>query len=418
VLDHEPWLDRLPGRKDMINVDDWAEIRRLYFAERLGIKTIARQLGVARNTVRTAVRGSAPPDYKRESKGSLVDAVENQICELLRDCPTMPATVIAERIEWEHGITILRDRVAELRPLFRPPDPCQRTHYVPGEVVQFDLWQPDYEIPLGFGQTDKLWVVTAVSGYSRFMGAHLVPTRAGHDVLAGMLSCLQQIGGIPRTAVWDGEGCIGQWRRGKQVYTEEFQRFRGTLGMGARLCKPNDPEAKGMNERANGYYETSFLPGRKFSDVEDFNAQLHTWLKRANRRVHATTRMVPAEQIYEDRGSMSAFPPVLPDPALRLATRLPRDHYVRVDTNDYSVNPRFVGRRIEVRVDLTSVVATCGGVEVARHRRCLAKHQSILDATHAMTLRMMRAEEVPVPPLETLVEERDLADYDKALGVA
>ena len=62
----------------MINVDDWAEIRRLYFAERLGIKTIARQLGVARNTVRTAVRGSAPPDYKREARGSLVDAVENR----------------------------------------------------------------------------------------------------------------------------------------------------------------------------------------------------------------------------------------------------------------------------------------------------------------------------------------------------
>ena len=173
----------------------------------------------------------------------------------------MPATVIAERIGWPHGITILRDRVAELRPLFRPPDPCQRTHYVPGELVQFDLWQPDYDIPLGFGQADKLWVVTAVSGFSRFMAAHMVPTRAGHDVLAGMLSCLQQMGGIPRTAVWDGEGCIGQWRRGKQVYTEEFQRFRGTLGMGARLCKPNDPEAKGVNERANGYYETSFLPG-------------------------------------------------------------------------------------------------------------------------------------------------------------
>ena len=172
----------------MINVDDWAEIRRLYFAERLGIKTIARQLGVARNTVRTAVRGSAPPDYRRGSRGSLVDAVENRICELLRDCPTMPATVIAERIEWSHGITILRDRVAELRPLFRPPDPCQRTHYVPGELVQFDLWQPDYEIPLGFGQADKLWVVTAVS---RVLAVHGRPhgpdpsraRRAGRDAV-------------------------------------------------------------------------------------------------------------------------------------------------------------------------------------------------------------------------------------------
>lgn len=118
------------------------------------------------------------------------------------------------------------------------------------------------------------------------------------------------------------------------------------------MCKPNDPEAKGMNERANGYYKTSFLTGRTFSDVADFNVQLHDWLKRANRRVHATIRMVPAELIYENRGSMSAFPPVLPDPAECFATRLPRDHYVRVDTNDYSANPRYVGRRIEVRVDL------------------------------------------------------------------
>jgi transposase len=402
----------------MINVDDWAEIRRLYFAEHLGVKTIARQLGVARNTVRTAVRGSEPPNYQRKAKGSLVDGVEPKICELLKDCPTMPATVIAERIDWEHGITILRDRVAELRPLFRPPDPCQRTFYAPGELVQFDLWQPATPIPLGFDQVDKLWVVTSVSGYSRFMAAWMVPTRAAHDVLSGMLHCFEQIGAIPRTAVWDGEGCIGQWRGGKQHLTEEYQRFRGTLGMGARLCKPNDPEAKGMNERANGYYETSFLPGRKFDDVDDFNGQLTTWLKRANARVHATTRAIPAELIYEDRGAMRPFPPVLPDPAQRFSTRLPRDHYVRIDTNDYSVNPRFVGRRIEVRVDLDWVVATCEGIEVARHQRCLAKHRSLLDPTHAMTLRLMRVEQKAAEVFADAVEERDLADYDKALGVA
>ena len=402
----------------MINVDDWAEIRRLYFAEHLGVKTIARQLGVARNTVRTAVRGSEPPNYKRKARGSLVDAFELDICKLLKDCSTMPATVIAERIGWDHGITILRDRVAELRPLFRPPDPCQRTFYTPGELVQFDLWQPEAPIPLGFDQADKLWVVTSVSGYSRFMAAWMVPTRAAHDVLCGILRCFEQIGAIPRTAVWDGEGCIGQWRRGKECLTEEYQRFRGTLGMGARLCKPNDPEAKGMNERANGYYETSFLPGRRFEDVDDFNDQLTTWLNRANARVHATTRAVPAELIYEDRGAMRPFPPVLPDSAQRLSTRLPRDHYVRVGTNDYSVNPRFVGRRIEVRVDLDWVVATCDGVEVARHRRCLAKHRTLLDPTHAMTLRLMRVEQKAAELFADVVEERDLSDYDKALGVA
>jgi transposase len=402
----------------MINVDDWAEIRRLHFAEHLGIKTIAKRLEIARNTVRTAVRGTDPPNYQRKPSGSLVDAAEADICALLKETPTIPATVIAERIGWEHGMTILRDRVAELRPLFRPPDPCQRTFYRPGELAQFDLWQPATPIPVGFELSDKLWVVTAVSGFSRFMAAWMVPTRAAHDVLSGMLECLVQIGGVPRTAVWDGEGCIGAWRGGKQCFTEEFQRFRGTLGMGARLCKPNDPEAKGVNERANGYYETSFLPGRHFSSVGDFNEQLTTWLKRANRRVHGTTRLVPAEQLYEDRGSMGAFPPALPDPTWRFSTRLPRDHYVRVDTNDYSVNPRYVGRRVEVRVGLDTVTATCEGVEVARHERCLAKHRTILDATHAMTLRMMRVEQAAAQGFCDAVEERDLSDYDRALGVA
>jgi hypothetical protein len=62
---------------------------------------------------------------------------------------------------------------------------------------------PSGLLACGFGSSSE--VVTAVSGYSRFMAAHMVPTRSGHDVLAGMLSCLQQVGGIPRTAVWVGE---------------------------------------------------------------------------------------------------------------------------------------------------------------------------------------------------------------------
>ena len=88
----------------------------------------------------------------------------------------------------------------------------------------------------------------------------------------------------------------------------------------------------------------------------------------------------------------SAFPPVLPDVTLRFGTRLPRDHYIRFETNDYSVNPRFVGRRVEVRVSLDTVVVTCDGTVVAEHRRCLAKHQVLLHPDHARVLRAMRAE--------------------------
>jgi hypothetical protein len=315
-------------------------------------------------------------------------------------------------------MTVLRDRIAQLRPLFVPPDPAQRTWYRPGELAQFDLWQPDVEIPVGFGQLRKLWTVVGVSGHSRLIGALMVPSRAAHDVLAGMWHVIGKFGAVPRKAVWDQEGCIGRVRQGRQVLSAEFQSFRGTLGMGAILVGPNDPEAKGLVERANGYLETSFLPGRSFDDVTDFNRQLAVWLRRANQRIHGTTRVRPSEAIYEDRGAMMPFPPVAPDPSWRYATRLPRDHYVRVDTNDYSVNPRFVGRRVDVVVTLDEVVVTCDGVEIAKHRRCLAKHQTLLAADHARILRQIRAEAAEPKPVEVTVEERDLEVYDQVFEVA
>lgn len=399
-------------------MEDWAEIRRLHRAEGLGIKTIARRLGLARNTVRAALRSDGPPRYERRRRGSIVDAVEPAIRELLRDVPDMPATVIAERIGWERGMTVLRDRIGELRPLFVPPDPAQRTWYRPGELAQFDLWQPDIEIPVGFGQTAKLWTVVGVSGFSRLIGAVMVPSRAAHDVLAGMLHVIGGFGAVPRKAVWDQEGCIGQIRGGKAVLTAEFQAFRGTLGMGAVLVGPADPEAKGLVERANGYCETSFLPGRSFEGIDDFNRQLALWLKRANQRIHGTTKVIPAEAIFEDRGAMMAFPPVLPDPSRRFTTRLGRDHYLRVDTNDYSVNPRYVGRRVDVIVTLAEVVVMCEGVEIARHDRCLAKHRTLLAPAHARILRQIRQEAVEPNPVDVTVEERDLGVYDQLVGVA
>ncbi len=124
-------------------------------------------------------------------------------------------------------------------------------------------------------------------------------------MLGGHLEVLTQFGALPRRVVWDQERAIGQWRGSKQVFSAEFQSFRGTLGLGAQLCQRGDPEAKGLIERANGYFETSFLPGRSFDSVADFNAQFTGWLRRANQRVHATTKVRPSEAIYEDRGSLA-----------------------------------------------------------------------------------------------------------------
>lgn len=405
----------------MINVEDWAEIRRLHRAEGMGIKAIARQLGIARNTVRAALRSDDPPKYERERRRLIVDDVELQIRALLRDTPRMPTTVIAERIGWSRGMTVLKERVAELRPLYLPPDPCQRTEYRPGELAQWDLWHPSVNIPVGHGASGRFPVIVGVAAYSRFIVARMIPSKEAHDVLGGHLACLLELGAVPRKGVYDNEAALVHRRDGRAVLTEEFQRFRGAFGMGVVVCQPGDPEAKGVVERAIGYLETSFLPGRRFANPADFNAQLTEWLRKANNRVHRSLRVKPTERIDADRAAMMALPPVLPDPALRFGVRLGRDHYVRVGTSDYSVHPRAIGRRVEVRVDLEWVVVTCAGGEVARHERAWGRHRVLTDPEHERARAVMRATRAAlVEAGETPddVEVRDLAVYDRATGIA
>ncbi|MFL5910251.1 MAG: IS21 family transposase [Gaiellaceae bacterium] len=401
----------------MLDVEDWAEIRRLHLAEGVSIKEISRRLGVARNTVRSAVRSEGPPVFDRKPRPSAVDAVDGEIRVLLAEFPRMPATVIAERIGWDRSLTILKDRVRELRPLFLPTDPSQRTEYRPGELAQWDLWFPAVKIPLGQAQSAVLPVIVGVSGYSRTITARMIPSREAHDILLGHLACLLDLGGVPRKGVYDNEAALISRHNGRPNPTAPFQRFRGTLGMGLVICKPGDPEAKGLVERANQYLETSFLPGRRFTSPQDFNDQLALWLRRANNRVHSTLRCRPSDRIVEDRAAMMPLPPVLPDPAWRETKRLGRDHWVRIGTCDYSVHPRAIGRRVDIRVDLDEVVVTCGGDEVARHPRSWAKHRTVTDADHERAGKIMRALAAAVSH-DDEVEVRDLSVYDRATGVA
>jgi transposase len=421
VLSRGPCLDVESGRKELLTVEDWAEIRRLHRAEGLSINEIVRRTGVARNTVRSALRSDAPPEYRRDKRGSAVDDFEPEIRRLLMAWPRMPATVIAERVGWARSISVLKERVAELRPLFLPPDPAGRTEYRPGELAQWDLWFPAVDIPLGQAQKARLPVITGVCGYSRVGVARMIPSREAHDILGGHLACLLELGAVPRNGVYDNEAALVHRQAGRPNLTEPFQRFRGTLGMGVIVCDPGDPEAKGLVERFNGYLETSFLPGRRFSSPQDFNAQLADWLPKANRRVHQTLRCRPVDRLAEDRAAMMALPPVLPDPALRITTRLGRDHWVRVGTNDYSVHPKAIGRIVDVRVELEQVTVTCAGELVASHPRSWARHRTITDPDHDLARKALRAARAGLTTTvagDDQVEQRDLAVYDQATGVA
>jgi transposase len=226
---------------------------------------------------------------------------------------------------------------------------------------------------------------------------------------------------VPRVLVWDGEGAVGRWRGGRSELTGACQGFRGVLATKVLICRPADPEAKGLVERLHDYLERSFLPGRTFAGPADFNAQITEWLELVNGRVRRALGCAPIDRIAADRERMLPLPPVAPVTGWRSSTRLARDHYVRLDSNDYSVHPGVIGRRIEVVADLARVQALCDGRVVADHERAWAKHQTISAKEHVSAARALREARIgllrPTPAAEP-VEIRSLRDYDTALGLA
>jgi transposase len=408
-----------PGRKLVISVEDWAEIRRLHRAEGLPIRQIARVKNISKNTVKAALRSDGPPRYARRPAGSVADGFEPRVRELLAAFPAMPSTVIAERIGWPYSIRTLSGKVAELRPAYLPPDPASRTAYAAGEIAQCDFWFPPVQVPAGFGQVrpaKELPVLTMVCGYSRWASALLVPSRHAEDLFAGWWAEIQALGAVPRTLVWDGEGAIGRWRGRRSELTAECQAFRGTLAASVYVCRPRDPEAKGLVERFHDYLERAFLPGRTFTSPADFNAQLAGWVATVNTRFRRHLECAPSDRIAADRAAMIPLPPLAPVTGWRRTARLPRDHYVRLDSNDYSVDPSVIGRRIEVTADLARVRVACDGKPVADHERAWARHQTVTDPAHLAAAKALRQAHRSLAavsgPAGTEVEDRDLAVYD------
>lgn len=159
------------------------------------------------------------------------------------------------------------------------------------------------------------------------------------------------------------------------------------------------------------------LPGS--ASATDFNTELQQWLQVVNARQRRVLGCAPTDRITADKAAMLRLPPVPPAIGWRASTRLARDHYVRLDSNDYSVHPSVIGRRIEVIADLHRVRVICEGRLVADHERIWAWHQTISDPEHVAAAKALRRERVGVlrPVQQSDVEQRCLADYDEALGI-
>jgi transposase len=399
----------------VLDVERWAELRREHFVRGVSINELVRRTGLARNTIRAALRSDVPPGFRCPERPSKVDAFKDEIHRLLAADPRLPGVRVRELIEplgFDGGKTILDDYLREVRPVFLRPRTHQRTVYRPGEVCQWDLWEPSTLVPVGYGQERRAWVVIACLGYSRAGAGALIFSKEAADVLWGMGRCLWSLGALPELMVWDREGCL---HAGGGRPTDVYAGFCGQLPVDWLFCEPADPQAKGCVERLQGYLETNFEPGRSFVNHLDFQLQLDAWFEKANSRTHKTLRCRPVDRLAEEREVMRALPAREPDLDRRWVTRVAPDPHLRFDTNDYSLDPNLVGRRVEVRVSQREVTAVAlnTGELAARHERSFAKNRTVTALEHARALRQRRGER---PDGDVVVEQRPLEVYDRLIA--
>ena len=398
----------------MLDVERWAELRREHFVRGVAIKELARRYGIDRNTVRRALRSDRPPRYERPRRPSKLDPFKDEIHRLLRRNPKLTGVRVRELIEplgFEGSKTIVDDYLREVRPLFRHERTYQRTVYRAGEICQFDLWEPSEPVPVGHGQRRRGWVVVGCLGYWRAGAGALVFSRQAPDVLWGVGRCLWSLGALPELLVWDREGAL---HAGAGRPTEVYAAFFGQLALDWHFCEPADPEAKGLVERLQGYLETNFEPGRLFANELDYQLQLDAWFEKANARTHKTLRARPVDRLAAERAAMRPQPERPPDMDRRWVMRVAPDPYLRFETNDYSLDPRLVGRRVEIRVSQRELAAVCldSGELAARHERSFARRRTITALAHARVLRQRRGE----PESDPVVEQRPLARYDTLIA--
>ncbi|HUO48498.1 MAG TPA: IS21 family transposase [Acidimicrobiales bacterium] len=398
-------------------MQDWAEVHRLFHRERWSKTAIADKLAMSRNTVDRLLSLAEPPAYVRAKKRSALDDFEADIVSMLREHPKVPATVILERLRplgYTGGITVLKERVARLRPVLQAATSYQRTSYLPGEVSQLDWWHTGVDVPVGKGAVREAFGLVATLPHSAAHATVFTFGRTTPEFCAAVLGCFHRLGGVPEKAVTDNEGCIVKPRRGGPArLVDDVAALFGKLVVRPVVLRPRFPQGKGQDERTVGYLETSFLPLRRFDSLADLQAQHDDWARsvafeRHHRRVGAKVK----DAWRVERGFLRPLPDPLPDVDLRTEVRVMKDGFVRVADVDYSVPPGLSGRKVGIRASLDQVTVTLEGRAIATHRRSFVPADVVLAPAHARALRLAREARCHLEAGDVTVHAVNLALYD------
>lgn len=378
------------------------------------VKTIARELGLARNTVRAWIRRGLNGPRPRTGRPQALVGHEAWLLERFR-AGVRNADVLRQELA-EKGIRV------SLRTVERFVEPLRsecvnqdratlRFETPPGRQMQIDFGEKWLEVAEA---RCKAFVFVATLGYSRRIYVRVFPAMEQRHWLEGLEGALRHFGGVPETCLVDNaKALVLRWAGDCPVFHPEFAAFCHHWGMSPRACRPYRARTKGKVESGVGYVKANALGRPSFTSWETLEAHLIRWMREvADVRTHGTTFEQPIERFQRERPTLAPLgnQPTGLHPR-HLQRRVTGDCRVDLDTNRYSVPYRLVGRTVDVEVNQEGVVIRFRGEVVARHERLQGRHRDIQDPSHLEGL--VRKTFRQPPPCDL---QRDLGVYVEAVG--
>jgi transposase len=394
------------------------ELRRLGW----GFKSIARELGVRRATVkRYLVAGAQPGLQERPGARCLDGAARAAAVELLDGAADGNAVVVAELLG-EQGVdasvrTVQR-AVSQHRKARRAAELATvRFETAPGHQLQIDFGEKRVSVA---GALVRVYFLIAVLSFSRRIFVKAFLAQRQDDWREGLLGAFRHFGGVTQTVLIDNAGPLVVARdrdTGTAKLHPAFGQFCRDLDVAVRVCRPYRARTKGKTESGVGYVKRNAIAGRAFDSFAALENHLVAWMVRADEREHGSTHEAPRLRFERDEASSLKALPATPPPARerRLERRVATDCFVDVDTVRYSVPHRLIRERVEVLVAEGGVRIFHGGRIVATHRRSAEPHSRVVDPRHLDGLVRVEAPTLPEEsPLEAM--GRRLADYADVVG--
>jgi transposase len=384
----------------------------------VGSKTIARTVGVARNTVRRYLREPVAPGVQvRPAARRLTDDARREARTLYEGCAGGNAVVV-QRLLKERGTDVsvrtIERAVADIRRTrCAAALATVRVESAPGDQLQIDFGQKRVRIA---GEWVRIFLLVAVLSYSRRLFVKAFLNERQDDWREGLAAAFTQFGGVPRTLLGDNARALVLGRdraTGTVIFHPAYLAFCRDWDVQPRACAPYRARTKGKTEAGVKYVKRNGLADLEFESFAALEAHLVRWMVGADERIHGTTHEAPIVRF--DRDERAALRPLplraLPRREQRLRRRVAHDALVDVDTIRYSVPHRLVRDHVDVVLDEQTVRIFHGTALVATHARSFEPFARVIEPAHYAGLWRAPSRPEPPGPSPLALLGRDLATY-------